>query len=213
MAKEISKEENEKAEKGRAADVKNTLESKIMQEAFAGNSIKSQQWMYGQNGAMGGEFVYNSAMNSKEAQEAKQNMYHEKLIFGKKNGVAGEPSPISNYDLSLQWMQQMNEVLQIAKIGELEKYSTAMGAKLDFKVPEKLKNFNLNDLVKDGEIKAENLSGMQKDAYTLHSVLSEAYRTAVINIALEKGSYFQINQHGKEIVEKYKPKENKPEGQ
>lgn len=203
--KELTPEEMEEERK---TNVKKSLESVVLQEAYAGNTIKSQPHIYGQIGHAGGEAAYNSAMNSDEAKKIREGLYTQKYLEGKKAGVAGEPV-ITNYDISMKLMQQINEVLSIAKISELEKYAKAIGAKLDFKVPEELKNVDLYKLPldKEGKLDEEKLSEKQADALNMKIMLDQAYKNATIKNATEKAYFFEANQFGKEIQEKYGPKE------
>lgn len=216
--KDQKKPTPEKLEEERALMVKNTLESKLIQEAVGGNLVKSDPWLYGKLGVQSAESIYDNAMNSEDAQKEKNRLFQKKKEEGKKLGVYGDPPPTSHYDLSVNFMGQLNEVLEQAKIGELEKYSKAIGAEL-VEIPEEFKNFSKADLIRkaiqkqnggfDGMVDLGNLSETERDAFVLYEKLSEAYKiTLAKNVS--KGNYLaDINSDIKQITEKYKKDDNK----
>ena len=203
MTDKDSEKAKAEAEKARSTNVKETLGSTLMQNVFAGNYIKSNAAMYGIHGVNGGEAAYFNAMNSEEAQKARQEMYMEKVQKGNALGVFGEAPAPTNYDVSMKMMAQMDEVMNIATVGELEKHAVENGAKLS-EISDKYKGMSLAGMAgKDGKVDTES------NAYKVFSGVKEAYRLSLINKAISEGSYAKINSSLEEIAEAEKPKDDK----
>lgn len=201
--KELSPEEQ------RTLIVKKTLESKLMQGTLGSNTVLTNPYMFGQLGLNGGKQGYEQITSGEEFNKTRSEIYSEKKKQIEGSGVYGEPAMPSNADISAYLINQVREVMTIAKLSELEKYAKDAGAKLDFSVPEQLKNYSINDLAKrmKEEKREKPKEGDEENAFKMYQILSESYtRACAVNVA--KSNYFtDLDSAGKEIAEKYKPKE------
>jgi len=110
-------------------------------------------------------------------------------------------------------MQQINEILTMARIGELEKAVTGLGVKLPFQVGS-LSNYLVSDLIakginEEGEFDEDRLDEKEKDAYTMFKILSEEYKSYCALNASKANYCADLDAKAKKIAEKYKPKESK----
>ena len=196
-------------ERDRAYNVKKSLESLLIQGTLGHNLVMNNPHSYvGEIGHQSAEDFYEKLMSGEEAKKAKENIYQSKVQEGKSFGVPGEPSYPTNYDLALLITKQAEEVMSMARLGELEKAAKSIGAKLGFEVPEELKNYMKNEIVKKaynsktGKVDVKSLSEQEQDALNLYSVLNESYKRAcVLNVS---SNYFKdLSTQGKEIADKY----------
>jgi len=208
----------EKLEKERATNVKETLEWILLQKSIGSNLVKSNQGQWGEFGVMGASSAYNDAMNSEDAQKERKKLQEQKDVEYKKYGVFGEAF-IPNSELSLKLAKQLGEVMYIAKFGEIEKYSKNLGAKLDFRVPEEMKNYSMAEIMKTaidkekGIIDLNKLSEANREAYSFYEkILSKVYERACAVDVIKGADYFaDINAQAKQFGEKYAlPKEEAP---
>ena len=195
-----------------------TLENKVFQNVLGSNNTRSNPFLYGQLGIQGAESSYLEAMNSKEANEVRTRLYSTKKEQGDRLGVYGEPS-VNNYDVSMDIIQQIESNKHILSLGELEGIVKGIAGDLgyDFNVPNELKDYvpkNLIEKIQIASLKAgkvvdpkEVLSEQEFDALSVYQgILSQAYNRGV---SLRTANYFgDLNGLGKQISEKYKPKEN-----
>jgi hypothetical protein len=216
--KEMSEAEKAKAaEEARASNVKKTLESKLFQNTLGSNLVKTSPNMYGELGYQSASAVYDSTMASKEANEVKTQLYQEKLAEGKAHGVVGEPAYPSNYDLSLKLVQQIEEVMNMAKLSELETAVKGAGAKIGFEIPESLKDYIAGNLMKkaydelNGKLDISKLSEDEKNALGVYQALTEYYKRACALKTVQANYFADLDSQGKQIAELYKKKaeENK----
>lgn len=200
--KELSIEEQIKL------NVKKTLEDKFIQNVVGSNNAKNNPFLYGQLGVNGANSTYENSMFSENATKIRKEMYDKKKNEGEQLGVYGDPSFPSNYDVSLKIAQQVHEVMALGKIGDLEDHVKSIAKGFDFTVPDKLKNFSVNELIMKLQ-KGENLSNDEKMALQTQKLLSEAYTRAAALNSIQSNYYSDLNSIGKEITDAYKPKEKK----
>jgi len=192
-----------------------TLENKVLQGVLGSNQIRKNQFLYGQLAVDGAENTYNGLMNTEEVKEVKDNLYKEKKEKGDELGVCGEPS-VTNYDASVEIIEQLEENksrLPLKDLGEIVK-NIAGNFDYDFEVPKELSDYVPLELqIKLIKSKHENkkpedmLDEKEKDALKVYQLLSQAYNRGV---SLRTSNYFvDLNELGKKIMEKYKPKESK----
>jgi hypothetical protein len=110
-------------------------------------------------------------------------------------------------------MQQINEVLQIARLGELEKAVTGLGVKLPFQVGD-LSNYLTAELIqkasKDGKVDVKKLNEKEQDALAMYQALSEYYKRACALNASRANYFADLDAQGKKIADKYKKEEAAP---
>jgi len=192
-----------------------TLENKVLQGVLGSNQIRKNQFLYGQLAVDGAENTYNGLMNTEEVKEVKDNLYKEKKEKGDELGVCGEPS-VTNYDASVEIIEQLEENksrLPLKDLGEIVK-NIAGNFDYDFEVPKELSDYVPLELqIKLIKSKHENkkpedmLDEKEKDALKVYQLLSQAYN---LGVSLRTSNYFvDLNELGKKIMEKYKPKESK----
>ncbi len=207
----------EEMEQARATNVKKTLESKFIQSTVGSNLVKTNPYLYtGELGFRSAESLYDQTMSSDDAKKLKEQIFNQRIKEGKELGVAGEPSYPSGYDVSFQIMKQLGEVLSISRLAELEKAVQDSGAKLDFKVPDELKDYISSELInksvgEDGKIDIKSLSKQEQDALGLYQVLSESYKRACALKASQANYFADLNAQGKQIADFYKKEEKKKE--
>jgi hypothetical protein len=213
--KEMSEAEKaQKAEEARASNVKKTLESKLFQNTLGSNLVKTSPNMYGELGYQSANAVYDATMTSKEANEARSALYNE-MLKGKRQDIAGEPAYPSNYDLSLKLVQQIEEVMNMAKLSELETAVKGAGAKIGFEIPEELKGYIAGNLIKKaydeskGKLDMDKLSEDEKNALGVYQTLTEYYKRACALKTVQTNYFADLDAQG--IAEFYKKKaeENK----
>lgn len=219
MAKEqkqkTPEQEAKEREEARAINVKKTLESKFLQNSVGTNLIKSNPYLYtGELGYQSATSLYDQTMASDDSKKIKEDLYNKRLEQGRELGVADAPSPTSNYDVSVYAMQQINEVLQIARLGELEKTVSGLGVKLPFQVGE-LSDYLTTDLIKkgldeSGKFDIKKLNEKEQDALAMHHTLSEYYKRACALNASKANYFSDLDAQGKKIADKYKKEEAKP---
>jgi hypothetical protein len=102
---------------------------------------------------------------------------------------------------------QVNEVLQLAKLGELEGHVKGVAKGFDFSVPEKLKNYSLAELYNKIQQGAE-LSEDEGMALQAQKLLVQAYTRGVALNSCQSNYFADLNAGAKQITEAYKPKES-----
>ena len=206
-------ENEESREKGRAQNVKATLESKFIQSIIGGNTVKSNPFLYGELGLSGAEQGYSNAMDGEDANGMRSELHKARQKERDNLGIAEEAPYPTNYDIMVQIKNQLREVQAIATLGELEEHALAVGAKLDFKVPEELKKYSQAELfakINDGtgRIDPNKLKGPERDAIQMQQILAQAYERA-LGLKSMQSSYFEdLSSAGKEIIGKYTSKED-----
>jgi hypothetical protein len=188
-------------------NVKKTLEDKFIQSVVGSNTIKSNPLMYGQLGLQGGDITYDKAMFSEDANKLRQTIYSAKKAQGRGLGVFGDPSYPSNYDVSMQLAQQVNEVMQLGKLADLETQVKAVAKGFEFSVPAELKNYSVNDLMAKVQ-SGGTLDDNEKNALGAQGLLQEAYTRALALSAMQSNYFADLNADAKKIADVYKPKED-----
>jgi hypothetical protein len=224
MAKEdenLSPEEKaKKAEEARALNVKKTLETKLFQNTVGTNFVLTNQSVYGSSGVASAQSLYDSTMTSDEAKKERDNMYRVEVTEYRKRGVFGDPAMPSNGDLSNKLIKQLNEVMAIARLGELEAQVKALtkGTPYELKseLPEELKKYLNSDLqIKlaqnaDGDGNVDPIKVLDKNelvAFRAYGTLTKAYKMACAKKVADVGYFAEVNEELKEIADAYKPKE------
>lgn len=217
MAKEELSEGE--TEEGRAVSVKNTLESKLIQDTLATNTVLTNQNAYGSENVRRAESYYNTFTSGEEFTKARDADYKKTVDAYKKLGVYGEPSRPNNADLSAKLVNQFNEVTQIATLEELLAGAKKAGAKLDQEeLPKELKNYSYKKLIdlatekgalKDGKVSIDKLSQDEQSAFVLYDTLVEVYKEACVQRVCSP--YGEYNKKIKEICDSYNPKSQEQE--
>ncbi len=200
-------------EETRQSIVKKTLEYKLLQGAVGGNEVKANPYLYGQLGLQGGEETYTQTMSGEEADNERKGIYAERLEEKKQLGISEEAPYPTNYDIIAKLKKQLREVQVRAKLSELEEHAKAVGAQLDFEVPEELKGYIQSELIQkaiteDGKIDISKLDDKEKDALGMYQVVTDSYERALGLKAAQTNYFADLNKIGKQIVDKYKPRES-----
>ncbi|MBU2562179.1 MAG: hypothetical protein KKF68_00785 [Nanoarchaeota archaeon] len=199
--KELSQEEQ------RVLNVKSTLESKLFQTTLGTNLVQTNPFTYGEIGLKGAQEGYRKVTSSEDFQKEREKLLDNKKRLMEQNGVYGEPS-VSDADISLYLIQQLREVMSLAKLGELEEQARSAGARLDFEVPAGLREYLPAELfgkamTPEGKMDLSKLNDEEKDALGMYQILVQAYERAC---SLKVIDYFSdVNSSGKQIVERYAP--------
>ena len=177
-----------------------------------------------QNRGLYGELVSNAAENidileSKEAQEIRKQIEEQEKAVREQTGYVGPYDGARNSDILFGIYRITRESLALVKLGDLEKILKEKGAKLDFDVPEKLKNLSQNDLVEkaqekgvgsDGKIDISTLDETYQDAFVMQKVLGQAYDLLGAQKIMQGVDFYAgVNAQGKAIAKKYAPKKEK----
>ncbi len=216
------------AKKPTARDIaRKTLEDKALQHVLANNHILENQASYGQIAVNGAKISYNEAMNSEKVRKIKDALYKEKLEKGRKLGVYGLPS-ITDYDVSTEVIEQIEENKSKLPLKDLEEIVKNIGNNFGynlhkkFKLSKEIENYvpaKLEEKIQVAAIEAAKkgkkispkdvLDEKEKYAWDVYQFLSQSYNHAV---ALSTCNYFaDLNELGRQIMEKYEPKEKKKE--
>jgi hypothetical protein len=218
--KELSDAEKaEQAEKLRAEYTKKTLDAKLIQDALATNTVLSNQSEYGAENVERARSYYDTFTAGKEFSEEREKEYAKTAEAYKKMDVFGEPSRLSNGDLSAKLIQQFHEATQGATLEELltgaNKIIKASEDKIkQEELPKVLRNYTYKELVKiadkkgainkDGSVSADKLSNDEHQAFDMYQNLIGLYKEACIErICSSVGKYSKAI---KEICDSYKPK-------
>jgi len=162
-------------------------------------------------------------MTNEDAVKRKNEMYEKKQQDYNRVGVAGDPSYSNHQELSYSLLTQLQEVMTIAKFGEIEKHTKDIveklgGSKLEFQVPEDMKNYSIAGIMekykdeKTGTVNLSKLSESDREAYMFYeNFLSTSYKKACEATAASKGNYFaELNAQAKQqLGKKYELKEKK----
>ena len=200
-----------------------TLENKVFQGILSGGQILNEQALYGQLAVNGAKDTYNNSITRPEAQEIRERLQKEKSKEADNLGTYARPS-ISDYDVEKDVIIQIEENKSKLPLKDLEKIvkNIAGNSGYDFELPKELSNYvplELQRKMQEAAIKAAEkgkkispedmnavLNEEEKYALKAYNFLSETYNRGV---ALSTTNYFaDLNELGKEIMEKYKPKES-----
>lgn len=189
-------------------NIKATLENVVFQNTVGANLIKSHPEQYGQLGIQNADDKYQNIMTSEDVQKIRQKSYDEKKKQGDALGVAGEPS-ISNYDITLKIVQQIQEVMAIAPIGYLEEIvKPIVGDTLTFKTPDELKEISYMALMQKQQ-SGDKLTDQEKDALKIYGLLNESYMRNSAQKIVGENYLAGINSEGEKIAKKYEKSKKK----
>ena len=190
----------------RALIVKKTLESKLIQTAVGANHVKSNPFLYGELGLKSGEKTYSGFVASEEANAAKNEIYSKTLNEREELGIAEEAPFPTSYDLMAKLKTSLMETQTMATLGELEEHAIAVGATLNFKVPEELKKYTYQDLIgkaitEDKKVDLRRLTDKESDAFKLQGYLVTAYERALGLMASQANYFEDINDGMRSVIE------------
>jgi 6-pyruvoyl-tetrahydropterin synthase len=203
---EIDQRDNEEdLERKRRENAISNLEYTLYQNVLGSNQVKRDPFLYGQLGLNGAEQVYNSVMFSEEIEKRRKQEYIARLKEGEAYGVFGEPSYPTNYEISLKIARLIEESKMVIPLADLERIVKGLTNGLEFNVPAELSSYTPQNLL----IKSQQseLNEQEKDALNVFGILSKAYNRAVSLRVASSGYFADLNEAVKEIIEKYKPKE------
>ena len=206
-------------------DKKPTLEEiakRDLQDEFyqgiVGSNLGQDVSQYGELGKQGAEAAYETLMDGDKVRKIIGDDYQARLQKGKRLGIVGQPNRLTPYDVSSKIAEMLQNDRAILPLGDLEEIVKSIATGLEFSVPEKLRKYIPQKLyLKAGEAKASGedgngLSEKEVDALNSYQILSQAYDRGVALRASQSGYFADLNQLGKQISEKYKPKEKSAEG-
>lgn len=193
-----------------------TLEDTVIQNTL-GATIVSNIAEYGKRG----ERIAKNSFNTEELKQAKENKYKELLQEYERNGITRDPSyAFDDGYFSNEKIQGLEQLMKVSYLEDLAEGVNKIAPELGFKLPEKLKGYAFNELVKkgaeekDGQImvNSEKLSAIEQDALETYSLLRKAYRDAAIKKVMNKYDYFgDVKEPLNAIMEKYNPTPKEPE--
>jgi hypothetical protein len=198
-------------EERRAKIVKTTLESALYKTLIGGNEAQNVG-LYGSRRAEAAKSEYIQAQASEEWNKQRQGLLEQKTQEADKLGINLESPNVSSYEVQVKMAEAFQEVTAMAKLSELEKYAVAAGAKLDFKIPDKLKDYIPIEVQQkavsraNGDSKKIKLSEDEEATLGLHQALYQSLKRAYA-LSIGNDLYFtEANKVGKGIEAKYNPK-------
>lgn len=202
---------------------KKTLENKDFQNILGSNQVKSNPFMYGQLGVQGADSTYSEIMKGDLINKTRNNLINQKKNSGDSLGVYGQPS-VSDYDVSIEIIQQIEENKKLLPLGELENITKEVAGGIEFEIPEELKNYNIKEIEtkiqraeieeirKGGKISPEKIQGSlteeEIDAFDVYQALSQAYNRGAALNSVEENYFSDINESLRQISGKYNAEEN-----
>ncbi len=168
------------------------------------NNLKND---YGKEGSS----IADNFMNSENVLKAKQQMLGEQREEAENMGIGYSPEMPTNYELIKNAKKMAQGAMQTLTLGNLEKTAKEFSPGLKVDVADEFKNKTYMDIHKalekaKGDI--NKLDEKAKDTLQYHSLLSQAYEKGSV-LALMQNSYLsEYNEIGKQLSEKYKPKED-----
>jgi len=195
--KEITPEEREQVSKM----VKSILEDKLSQGVYGANTAHR---IFGDEGTS----AYSTFMGEESITKAKIGDYNSRKQNYQKLGVVGEPSMPTDGDFSARKISQINEISQLATIGDLEEIVKSMAG---LEIPTNLKNYDYKSLFEKGidekgKFDESRLTDEEKDALITHNTIGSIYQKACAYQVLGE-NYLASEIFGIEkIKEKYAPK-------
>lgn len=191
-----------------------TLLSEDIQLTNATNRIKANPFKYGSQAYESSQGAYDAVMKGEEITKIRQGAYDSKKAEYQKLGVSGEPSYVSDSDVSALILKQTDEVIAMAKLGDLYNVIKKVDPSLDIKIPEKVKNISQLELMKKavnekGEFDEKKLTKEEKIAFSMINLVSEAYKEAIVNKVSQNEYYTSMKEAFKQMTEELEPKEDK----
>jgi len=197
----------EKTDKEKEFEEMQKLQMQVLQSnsLFLGaNNLKND---YGREGSS----IADNFMNSENVLKAKQQMLGEQREEAENMGIGYSPEMPTNYELIKNAKKMAQGAMQTLTLGNLEKTAKEFTTGLKVDVADEFKNKTYMDIHKalekaKGDI--NKLDEKAKDTLQYHSLLSQAYEKGSV-LALMQNSYLsEYNEIGKQLSEKYKPKED-----
>jgi len=197
----------EKTDKEKEFEEMQKLQMQVLQSnsLFLGaNNLKND---YGKEGSS----IADNFMNSENVLKAKQQMLGEQREEAENMGIGYSPEMPTNYELIKNAKKMAQGAMQTLTLGNLEKTAKEFSPGLKVDVADEFKNKTYMDIHKalekaKGDI--NKLDEKAKDTLQYHSLLSQAYEKGSV-LALMQNSYLsEYNEIGKQLSEKYKPKED-----
>ncbi|MFA5953397.1 MAG: hypothetical protein WC812_02285 [Candidatus Pacearchaeota archaeon] len=201
------------------------LEKTLLREDFmqivGANLVKANPNEYGSRGVNYVDPVYSQVMNSEAVNNIRLNEYQKSKQEYEARGVFGDPSYLSNPEISNLVIRQIDEVMEKSSLGELYSVVKKIAPGLDFKLPDKLKGLSREEVInnvikkgaitKEGGLDAKKLSPEEQDYFGFYQLISNAYKEISALSLMNSGFYSSINAMGNQLGEKYFPKPKEKE--
>ena len=199
------------------------LERTLLREDFRGivatNLIKSDSNKYGTQATQNAETSYDALMNSEYVQEIRKKAHQSQKAEYAKLGVAGESSYMSNQEISALIITQINEVMEMSKLGDLYAVVKKIAPGLDIKIDERIKGFTKKELLQSaiekkainekGELDSKKLSKEEQMAIEMYQNLSQAYKEIDATNLRTNALYARFNEMGSAINKELNPEPEK----
>lgn len=211
--------DKDKSKEKKSSALEDTLLREDFMQTVASNLIKSKPNEYGSKGLDAANSVYDQVMNSENMSAYRNQLNGKKQELYRSQGVAGEPSAMSNGDLSYEVMKQIDSVMSMSKLGELYSVIKKAVPGLDIKIPKGIENMTQNQLIEIASKKkaltekgldATKLSKEEQVAFAMYETLSSAYKELGAANLISNAIYQEFNEKGKILSDELKPKEEKP---
>jgi len=165
-----------------------------------------------------GKSVYEMYMASKEVKDIREKDYQERKEEYKSRKVVGDPSYLSDGDVTNKILEQIEENRPFVYLGDLEEIVKSIAPNFEFELPEELKKYNYSTLTKiamekgaidekNGTVDIKRLSKEEQEAFEKYNILVKAYDKACSLNMLNLYSFTELNAIDKAVTEKYHPKE------
>lgn len=185
-----------------------TLERTLIQNTLGAN-LASDVTKYGTNGKEAAQ----GAFNTEEIKKEKEKEYQELSKQYENLGIAGEPTYPSNSDISYKIIQGLEQVMKTSYLEDLAEGVNKFVDGLDFELPDNLKGYVYNKLVKkaaeekDGKIMLNptKLNENEKDALEVYENLKEVYRLTAAKKIMHSNYLGGAKAYLDSIMEKYNP--------
>jgi hypothetical protein len=195
--------------------IKSTLENKLIMGCYGAGDIMTKPNEFGSRGNNNARGFYESMMFSDEMNKQRQKVYNEAGLGNNKYGIPEMPS---NKEMQQYFEQRVETVFQRFKIGDLAESVKKMVPGMDFEIHEDIKNYTLEDGMKDaqnrgamdrnGSLDYKKLGNKERLYFESLNLVKEAYKEGAIQEI--NSNIGKLNQVGKEIINSYN--ESKPQG-
>ncbi len=203
----MSREEMQKIRKDMIENSRTSLENVVYQDVMGANQLRTNPFKYGEYGLGAGERKYESFSQDEKIRKMKDDIFAQRQNRGKALGVYGEPVYPTNYDISLNIAEQVEQHKQIVPLKVLEEIVTGLAGDMGFSftVPEHLKSISMAEISMKQQPGAK-LTEKENEAIAVYQRLSDAYNRAVALRIAQPGYFSDINEFGRKLTEKYAPK-------
>ncbi len=172
-------------------------------QTMVGSNLGQDVALYGTLGRDAVRQGYREVMNSDEVREIKDNDYQERLARGERNGIVGEPTPLTNYDVASNIAEMQAQSRRTINLGKLEEVVRGVaGDGFGFKVPAELRSFSFTQLAEKIAGK-KNLTKKEQEAFETFQLLEQEYNNSIAYNAIQTGRSTQLKAVGDELAEKY----------